>query len=110
MEAEKLSLTNIARGAAEEIFAHELERVLENIADVNSDPEEKRAISLEFVFKPFEDRSGFNIVVRSKSKLATVQAVKATAFLVRKGGQVFAYPHDPRQTSLFAAPDAPKSN
>ena len=110
MEAEKLSLANIARGAAEEIFAHELERILENIADINSDAEQKRTITLEFSFKPFEDRSGFSIVVSSKAKLAAVQAVKATAFLVRKGGQIFAYPHDPRQASLFTAPDAPKTN
>lgn len=106
MDPEKLSLSNIARGAAEEIFAEELRRVLDNIADVNSDAEQKRSIVLEFLFEPFEDRSGFEIVIRSKAKLASISSAKGTAFLVRKSGENVAYPHDPRQAALFSEPDA----
>jgi hypothetical protein len=106
MEMEKLNLGNIARGAAEEIFSLELARVLANIADVNSDAEQKRTITLEFIFKPFADRSGTEIIVQSKAKLGAVNAVKGAAFIVRKGGQIAAYPHDPRQAALFSEPDA----
>ena len=40
----KVSLTNLGNGAAVELFDHELQKVLANIDDPNTDPKEKRKI------------------------------------------------------------------
>jgi hypothetical protein len=107
---EKLSLLNLANGAAVEVFDRELDQVIRNIADVNTDAEAKRQITLEVRFMPFEDRSGSQIEITCKAKLIGVPGVKTQAFIRKSGSQVTAYSHDPRQTRLFEdpAPERPQ--
>jgi hypothetical protein len=105
MEPEEISLDNICNGAVEEVFQRELKYVLENIADVNTDPEAKRKITFEFTFEPFEDRSGAHIIFACKSKQAPVNAAAGMMFLARKGTTFIAIPHDPKQSRLFDQPD-----
>ena len=101
MEQEEVSLSNLCGGAIEEVFQKEFASVLANIADVNTDPEAKRKITLEFTVSPFEDRSGAQVTFSCKSKTVPVQAVKGTVFLQRKGLVMIAVPHDPQQIRLF---------
>jgi hypothetical protein len=101
MEQENVSLGNICGGAVEEVFQRELADVLENIGDVNTDPEAKRKMTLEFTFEPFPDRSGAKIIFSCKSKIAPVESVSGTMFLQRRGTAMVAVPHDPRQARLF---------
>jgi hypothetical protein len=103
---EEVSLQNLCGGAIEEVFQREFASVLANIADVNTDPEAKRKITLEFTIEPFEDRSGAHITFACKSKTVPVVAVKGTVFLQRKGLGLVAVPHDPKQSVLFDAKKA----
>lgn len=101
MEQEPLTLVNICGGAVDEVFQRELEQVLSNISDVNTDAESKRKVTLEFTFEPFEDRSGAKVSFQCKSKTMPVNAVKGTVFFSRKGATLIAVPHDPKQARLF---------
>lgn len=96
-----LNLTNICGGAAAEIFERELERVLKNIADINTVAEAKRSITLEFAFHPFESRTGATVHLSCKSKLVSMPVYKGNVFLGRKDGKVIGLPEDPRQEKLF---------
>lgn len=99
-QPESMTLSNICGGGVEEVFQREWSKVLENIADINTDPEAKRKISLEFTIAPFEDRSGAQVTFFCKSKTIPVDAVKGTVFLQRRGLVMVAVPHDPKQTRL----------
>src|SRR5215471_16781894 len=72
MNQELLTLSTICQGSAEEIFLRELQKVCENIADPNTSAKAARSITLEFKIKPFEDRSGAQIVFDCKSKVPGV--------------------------------------
>jgi hypothetical protein len=98
---EEVSLSNLCGGAIEEVFQREFAQVLANIADVNTDPEAKRKITLEFTILPFEDRSGAQVTFACKSKTVPVEAVKGTVFLERRGLVMVARPHDPKQQRMF---------
>ena len=75
--------------------------MLANIGDVNTDPEAKRKLTLEFTIAPFEDRSGAQVTFSCKSKTIPVEAVKGTVFLQRRGLAMVAVPHDPQQIRMF---------
>jgi hypothetical protein len=100
-EKELVTLRNLCGGAIEEVFQRELAAVLENIADVNTDPEAKRKIALEFTIAPFKDRSGAQVRFLCKSKTMPVEAVQGTVFLQRRGAAMVAVAHDPQQARLF---------
>ena len=98
-----LSLYNVCRGAADEIFQREVNLVIDNIIDNNTDPEQKRSITMEFDFVPMKDRSGAAVSLKVKSKLAGVEPVEGTMFLTRRSGEIVAVPYDPNQGDLFNA-------
>ena len=101
MEQGNVNLGNICGGAVEEVFQKELAGVLENIGDVNTAPEAKRKMTLEFNFEPFPDRSGAKVTFSCKSKVVPVESVSGTMFLQRRGTAMVAVPHDPKQARLF---------
>lgn len=100
-EKEEVTLSNLCGGAIEEVFQREWAAVLANIGDVNTDPEAKRKLTLEFTIAPFEDRSGAQVTFSCKSKTIPVEAVKGTVFLQRRGLAMVAVPHDPQQIRMF---------
>jgi len=73
-EVQQLSISGMAGGAAEELFQDALAKVLENIQDLNTDPKEKRAITLQFVFGCDEERRAGAIDVRCTTKLSPASA------------------------------------
>ena len=101
MSGETLNLGNICSGAVEEVFQRELRAVLVNMADANTNPEAKRKINVEFTFKPFKDRSGAQVEFNCTSKTAPIETVKGTVYLERRGTEMVAIAHDPRQARLF---------
>ena len=101
MEKQEISLSNICGGAVEEVFQREWASLLANVADVNTDPEAKRKLTLEFTIQPFEDRSGAKVTFHCKSKVVPVDSVSGTVFLQRRGLVMVAVPHDPQQSRLF---------
>jgi hypothetical protein len=100
-----LSLSNLYQGAAIERFVHELQRVVDNIKDVNTDAEAKRKITLEVTFSPYSDRTGIEIEVNCKSTIAaTAKLTDQTVFIMNLDGRPTAFTHDPRQQDLFSPP------
>lgn len=106
MEPETISLTTICDGGVPEVFERELREVLANITDPNTDPEAARSITIKFVFKPYEDRSGAHVAFTCKPALQPVQMRKSQLFLSRHSGQLKAYAQDQRQVALFGEADA----
>ena len=70
VELEPARLHTMAMGRADEVFTRELQRVIENVLDQNTDPEAKRTITVEFTFKSDHTRAGMDVKVAAKSKLA----------------------------------------
>lgn len=92
------NIGNICGGAVPEQFEHEMRRILANIADVNTDAEAKRSLTLEFKFSPSPGRKAAVVTFICKSKVPGVTGVAGSIFM-SKG---LAYTEDPRQTALFA--------
>lgn len=101
MDLQGVSLETIGRGALSELFAAELDRVLANIADPNTDPEQKRQITLTVTFKPGRDRDKADVEMKCGSKLAGIVTVSTQLFMGRQRGKLIAVENDPRQSNLF---------
>ncbi|MGE3276755.1 MAG: hypothetical protein AB7O67_16710 [Vicinamibacterales bacterium] len=96
-----MTLQTIGGGALAELFAAELARVLENIADPNTDPKTKRTITIAVTFKPGRDRDAASVEIKCGSKLAGILTVNTQLFMGRQAGKLIAVENDPRQTNLF---------
>jgi hydrogenase maturation factor len=99
----ELNIGNICGGAVPEIFEHEMTRLLKNVADLNTEPDASRCITLEFKVKPSPDRKSAVVRFICKSKLAGVNSVAGSMFMSTAQGEIRAFTEDPRQTALFAA-------
>ena len=80
-----VTLTEMQGGAMQEIFERELEKVLENIQDVNTGPKATRKITLEVEFKPNESRDIAECTIRAHSKLSPVRELMSTVYLDGNG-------------------------
>lgn len=96
-----VNIGNICGGAVPEVFERVLTEVLENIADINTNPTAKRKISLEFVFTPGHTREVSEVEFRCSSKTAPTTSVKGNVFLSKRMGSVQAFARDPRQEEMF---------
>lgn len=96
-----LDLTNIAGGAAPELFKRELVDVLRNIADVNTDPKACRTITLEVRLYPSAQRDTIAVELGCKSKMVAVNAAGGTAVLGKRNGKLVAWAADFTQPELF---------
>lgn len=102
MEAvEVITLTTIAGGAAVNLFQGELDRVLRNIQDPNTEARATRKITLEISFAPDEERELGEVQVRVSAKLAGMKGAKTRVFFGRHKGQFVATEFDPKQVDLF---------
>lgn len=108
-ESNEISLTTICHGAVPEIFERELRDVLANILDPNTSAEKSRKITLTFVVKPLEDRSGGSVEFSCRATLQPVRVTKSQLFLSRHTGQLKAYAVDQRQIALFNGGEASPS-
>ena len=104
MGIEGVTLHTIGGGALAELFAAEMTRVLENIADINTDGDQKRTITIAVTFKPNRDRDGAQVTLKCGSKLAGIMTVETQLFMGRQAGKLVAVENDPRQSSLFDPP------
>jgi hypothetical protein len=98
---ETLDLMNIANGAAIELFDHQLAKVMENIADLNTDSKAARTITLKVTFAPFPDRSGALVELKCTSSLVGTTPAQGKVFVTKRGGRLVALPEDRSQTPLF---------
>jgi len=105
MEHEAITITTICNGGVPEVFERELREVLANIADPNTEASKSRGLTLRFVFKPLDDRSGAVVSFACKSILQPVKVATSPVFLSRHSGELKAYSLDTRQVSMFAGAD-----
>lgn len=101
----EVDLNNVAGGSAREQFAHALQRVLENLKDPMTDPNEARKITLDFVFKPHVATGGArheaSVEVKAKVKLASTRKATSQIHMVKRGDNpVEAYTQNVRQEVL----------
>lgn len=99
---EVISLANLKDGAVLELFDRELENVMLNIQDPNTDPKAKREIVLKVTFKPDEERFFTRLTIGISSRLPGIKAIETSCVMgVDTRGVVEAREVIPRQKSLF---------
>ncbi|WP_144499275.1 replication terminator protein [Bacillus sp. FDAARGOS_235] len=76
-----IDLNTFADGALAERFHQEFERVMENMADLNTDPKKARRIVLTLSFAGDKKRDVWNCQVQATSKLAPTEAVESKILL-----------------------------
>lgn len=76
-----VDLNNFADGAVAERFNQELQKVLENIADPNTDPKKARKVTLTVTLKADEKRDLAMVSVQAKSTLAPAMEVETKLIL-----------------------------
>lgn len=104
---DKLTLDNICAGSVPERFNRALTAILKNIRDPMAPARMKRRLTLEFEFEPHQDRSGAEVIFSIKEKLAGDETIKGNIYMAQPpGGELTAYPRDPRQEMLFSSSDA----
>lgn len=72
------SLSDVNGGAADEIFARELRKVIDNVMDASTDATAKRSITLTIELTPTDDRETMGVTVKSKVSLAPVRDDKGS--------------------------------
>jgi hypothetical protein len=96
-----VTLFTLGDGVLQELFDRELERVLADILDLNTKPEEIRTINIKIAIKPDAAR-GFGMVGMSvASSLGKPKPVGAQIFFGRKEGKPFAVENVPKQSEMF---------
>lgn len=97
----EITLDNAGNGVAVELFKHEMDRVANNIADVNTKPDATRKITLTFEFKPDASRDEVKMHISAKSTLVPVKSYSRTAHFGKKNGKPTLLDQDEKQTELF---------
>jgi hypothetical protein len=78
-----IDLSNLAGGAIAERFNLELVKVLENIADPNTDPKKARTVTVKLTFKADEERDITNVSIETKASLVSAKNVETKFVLDR---------------------------
>lgn len=95
-----VDLESLNGGAVSELFSEEWQRLMANIADVNTKPDMAREITIRVKVKPDKSRLAAETEVRVTSKLAGLKPHEGAVFFERKDGSIVAYPYDPGQGDL----------
>ena len=89
-ETIKCSLLDLMDGGVKELADLNLQRVLENMRDVNTDPKRARSITVKFTFAGNEERDSVALRVQVESKLAPIKPAETTLDIGNEGGHVVA--------------------
>lgn len=95
------TLQNIGDGLADDLFQHELRKVLENIADPRTAATAPREISITIKIKPDNERMVGEAEIKTKTKLAPTAGKKAFLFFGKDDeGEVRMTTSNPKQEEL----------
>lgn len=86
-----VSLSNLSSGVADELFQREFDKVLENIADINTSANAARTINLKINIKPNEDRTSGNITIKASSTVCPAKEHKDPIYFSKQGGKHLAF-------------------
>lgn len=78
-----INFNEFAGGALAEQLNAELSKVLENIADPNTDSKTKRKVTLTLTFKPDEDRELSVVDIKTQAKLASPRPLSTKIIIDR---------------------------
>ncbi|HLR88455.1 MAG TPA: replication terminator protein [Atopostipes sp.] len=70
-----LPLSDLANGAIQEKLDYELNKVFDNIHDLNTKAQDKRGVTIKLEFKPDENRQTVSVDSSFTTKLANVEGV-----------------------------------
>jgi len=96
----EVTLETVAGRMAPKVFDHLFQKVLENIRDPNTDPEEVRSITLTVKFKPHKSRNEAACRLESKLKLASLETFAGHVFMRHQKDGSRATTHDTAQEDL----------
>lgn len=89
-EAVEISVFDLLEGGVKELAELNLQRVLDNIRDLNTDPKKTRTLTVSMKFLSNDDRDTVNVDIQVDSKLAPIKAVATTLDIGDEGGKVVA--------------------
>ncbi len=95
-----VTLDTLKGGAALQLFQEELDKVVANIMDPNTDAEAVREAVIKVRIKPDKDRSGGAVQIIPSSKLAPAVALGTRMFFGKKGTRFMAFEHNPQQLTF----------
>ncbi|EIE3860326.1 hypothetical protein LDE17_000344 [Staphylococcus pseudintermedius] len=88
MRLNNVKLSELGQGALQELFESELEKVIENINDINTDPTKKRKITMTIDIKSDEYREIIFAHVKVKSNLVSMDSTGIKLFnIVDENGE-----------------------
>ena len=73
-----LPLSELAQGAIQEKLDYELNKIFDNIHDPNTEPTDKRTVTIKLDFKPDDNRQTVTVDSNFTTKLANVKGVATT--------------------------------
>jgi hypothetical protein len=79
------SISTIANGAVKEKIDWELQKVMRNIADPNTDPVKARILTIKLKIEPDENREISDVLVSVESKPAPIKPTKTRLFIAEDG-------------------------
>lgn len=87
---QKVQLAELVGGALQEKFQNSLEKVLENMLDINTPYKDKRSISIKLSFAQNEKRDDIKVVIDVSEKLAAQDALETSFMYGRdlKSGEI----------------------
>jgi hypothetical protein len=95
-----LTLEGLADGAAAELWDAAHRAVLESIADLNTDWNKARTITLEFKYEPDEARQTGRVTIKCSTKLPGLRGIETFVSFGQRLGERVAVEHA-RQATLF---------
>lgn len=81
MENRTQSIMDMGRGAFKERVDYEMQKVIDNILDLNTKAEKKRVLTVTMEFTPSADRTQIGVSVIAKSKLEPTNAVGTSLYI-----------------------------
>ncbi|WP_324173578.1 hypothetical protein [Staphylococcus pseudintermedius] len=88
MRLNNVKLSELGQGALQELFESELEKVIENINDINTDPTKKRKITMTIDIKSDEYREIIFADAKVKSNLVSMDSTGIKFFnIVDENGE-----------------------
>jgi hypothetical protein len=94
----KIELSNFQHGAVIDLFDEELQKVLANIEDENTDPNKERSVTIKIAIKPDKTRRTGEVKVQAYSTLAKVNPTESFVFFdTDEDGKFTAFEDDPGQ-------------
>ena len=82
----QVSLAELQNGAVVELFDDQLRKVLDNIADINTKPDQVRKIKIELAIKPDKTRKVAETRLSCNATLASIKPCESFMFFEKESG------------------------